>query len=223
MTLKASLIGLFLTCTAGAASAAPLAPPADFKIDPQWTRASPDGQTTIEQYAKINPDGDYTWQFWARRADAQALLEPEQPDYPAGFRFTSDSKWVVRMQKTGSGEQSLYLYRLDPQGFVSATAKPFDEMAWDYLWSRPESRKVKRPEYHISAGLLKGTEENYRWMGVHWPDNRYLVVGLWGEVDGNPGQVATVHGWQCRYDLQTGKFDVPREFLKQNAKALVPQ
>ncbi len=151
------------------------------------------------------------------------LLEPEQPDYPAGFRFTNDSKWVVRMQKTGSGEQSLYLYRLGPHGFESATAKPFDDMAWAYFWSRPESRKVRKPEYHITANLLKGTEENYRWTGVNWPDSRYLVIALSGEVDGHPGQILSVHDWRCRYDLQTGKFDVPREFRTNNARAVVPK
>ncbi len=223
MRLKASLIGLLLACAAGAASAQPAGPPADYKIDPQWTEKSPDGATTIEQYAKVNPDGDYSWQFWARRADTSALLEPEQPDYPAGFRFTNDSKWLVRMQKTGSGEQGLYLYRLGPHGFESATAKPFDEMAWDYFWSRPESRKVRKPEYHITANLLKGTEENYRWTGVRWPDSRYLVIALTGEADGNPGQISTVHDWRCRYDLQAGKFDVPPEFRKHNARAVVPE
>ncbi len=28
------------------------------------------------------------------------------------FVFTNDLKWIVRMQKDGSGEQTLYLYRL---------------------------------------------------------------------------------------------------------------
>jgi hypothetical protein len=32
-----------------------------------------------------------------------------------------------------------------------------------------------------------------------------------------------VNGWRCRYDLQTGKFDVPPLFSNDNAKAIVPQ
>jgi hypothetical protein len=28
--------------------------------------------------------------------------------------------------------------------------------------------------------------------------------------------------WRCRYDLQTGKFDVPPLFSDDNAKALTP-
>jgi hypothetical protein len=41
----------------------------------------------------------------------------------------------------------------------------------------------KDPEYHISADLLKGTGENYRWLGVDWPENRYLLIGLSGDAD----------------------------------------
>jgi hypothetical protein len=36
-------------------------------------------------------------------------------------------------------------------------------------------------------------------------------------------QTAVVHGWRCRYDLQTGKFDVPALLSGDNAKAVLPQ
>ena len=131
------------------------------------------------------------------------------------------------MQKTGSGEATLYLYRLTPQGFVAATGKPLADLAWAYFKTRPEWRRIrKEPEYHISAGLLKGTEENYRWLGVDWPQNRYLLIGLSGDADvkgRKPMQTGVVNGWRCRYDLETGKFDVPPLFSNDNAKAVVPE
>jgi hypothetical protein len=199
-------------------------PTADYKIDPKHTSTSPDGKTTIEQYAKISADGDYTWQFWARRQAKLTMLPPEQPDYAAGFRFTNDSQWLVRTQKTGSGEASLYLYRLTQQGFLAATSKPLDELAWAYFKSLPDSRWVAMPDFHIAAGLLKGTNENYRWMGVTWPDSRYLVISLSGDVSPNDhhGQIRSIRGWYCRYDLQKGTFDVPPEFAANNAKATAP-
>jgi hypothetical protein len=228
MSLKAFLQVLFLACAIGSASAATAAgPSAEFKINEEHTFRSPDGATTVEQYFKTDKDDNYIWQFWARRSDSMTLLGPEQEDYSAGFRFTADSHWLVRMQKTGSGEASLYLYKLGPQGFVAATRKPLSDLAWGYLKTRPEWRKVKKnPEYHISANLLKGTEENYRSLGVDWPENRYLIITLWGDADikgRKHEQTDVVHDWRCRYDLQKGTFDVPAEFVKGNAEALVPQ
>jgi len=224
MSPKAFLFGLVLACAIGPAVAAE--PAVDYKMEAEDTAKSPDGATVIEQYRK-QTDDDVSWQFWIRRDGTMSLLNAEPAGYAAGFRFTNDSKWLVRMQKTGSGESTLYLYRQGPQGFVPATKKPLGDLAWAYFKSRPEWRKVKKdPEYHISAGLLKGTEENYRWLGVDWPENRYLLIDLSGDADvkgRKPMQTGVVNDWLCRYDLQTGKFDVPPLFSKDNAKALVPQ
>jgi len=188
MKVRTSLIGLLVVCgigvcNIGTAAAQPAGPPAGYNIEEKYTEKSPDGAIAIEQYVNKDTD-DWKWQFWARHQGKLTLLKPKQPDYPAGFRFTNDSRWLVRMQKTGSGESTLYLYRLGPQGFVSATKKPLADLAWAYFKSRPEWREVKKdPEYHISANLLKGTQENYRWLGVDWPESRYLLIGLSGDAD----------------------------------------
>jgi hypothetical protein len=221
----AVFLGLVLSSqTVWLAPARAQQPAAGYKIHADLTMRSPDGKTTVEQYAKDDPGGGYLWQFRARHGDQQTLLAPGDADYPAGFRFTANSRWLVRMQKTGSGESTLYLYRLDAPGFVAATAKPLGDLAWDYFASRPETKKIGLPDYHIVAGLMKGTDENYRWMGVTWPDSRYLVLYLSGEVEraGPQKPTPTIYGWQCRYDLHTGQFDVPAEFAANNAKALAP-
>ena len=225
-------LALIATCAFAAAPARASGPSADYQLEdnPETSCGcgkSPDGQTVIEQYHKEDKDGwGWRWQFWARRGETQTLLNTdEDADYPAYFRYTNDSRWVVRMQKTGSGEASLYLYKLTDKGFVSATKKPLGDLAWAYFKSRPESRKARTPDFHISAGLVEGTEQNYRSLGVNWPENRYLVIGLWGEVEPNEHhhQLLTVRGWHVRYDLETGKFDVPDEFREGNAKALDPK
>lgn len=215
-------IALLFAAALGAATAQTAGPPEGYKLDPEFTSTSPDGATTIEQYAKNDPTNGYSWQFWIRRADKLTLLDPEPADYPAGFRFTNDSRWLARTQKTGSGEASLYLYRLAPEGFVAATAKPLGDLAWAYFYSVPDARKVMKPDFHISAGLVKGLDDNYRSLGEHWPDNRYLVITLWGEVEPNlrHGQILAVRGWRCRYDLEKGTFDVPASFARNNAKAI---
>jgi hypothetical protein len=212
-------IGVLLACGLPAISARAAGPSADYKISEQHTAKSPDGATTIEEYFTINKDGDYIWQFWARRSDSMTEFESEQEFYPADFRFTHDSRWAVRMQKTGSGEQSLFLYKLGPQGFAAATPKPLSDLAWNYFFSRPENRKIKRPEFHIDAGLLKGTDDNYSWLAQNWPDSRYLLITLSGEH----GVSRTIRGWRCRYDLEQGRFDVPAIFARDNAKAIAPE
>jgi hypothetical protein len=227
-----SWIGLIVACCIGISSAAadaaqPTAPPAGYQIVEKWTQTSPDGTTAIEQYVNKDADDDWKWQFWVRKHGALALLDPEPAGYPADFIFTKDMKWIIRVQKQGSGEATLYLYRLTPQGYVAASKKPLGDLAWDYMKTRPEWRKiVKAPEYHESVYPLDGLEDNYRGLGVDWPANRYLLLTLSGEADvkgRKREQTGVVNGWRCRYDLETGKFDVPAMFSRGNAKAVVPQ
>ena len=113
---KVSLIGFMIAWAAGAA-AQTAGPPADYKIDTRFTATSPDGATTIEQYAKDDPDNGYSWQIWVRRQGALSLLDAKPADYAAGFRFTNDSQWVVRMEKTGAGYADLYRVSFRSVGF----------------------------------------------------------------------------------------------------------
>ncbi len=217
-------LGLALALTLATSPAlAASGPPPGFVLTDNADLAftSPDGATKIEQYMKDSEDlFGVKWQVWARRGDQITELKPEQ-GYGAGFRFTSDSQWLVRMQKTGSGEQDLFLYHFENGAFANATKKSLSDLAWDYFHSRPDTGKMKL-DYHISANLMKGTEDGYRWLGVDWPNNRYLLISLSGEMDKHPKNVAVkgLADWRCRYDLKTGKFDVPIMFAKQNAEAL---
>lgn len=218
---RAPWLALALTLAASGALAGS-GPPPGFTLsdDADLGFTSPDGATKLEQYMKDGGDFDVKWQVWARRGEQMTELKPEQ-GYPAGFRFTNDSQWLVRMQKTGSGEQDLYLYRVEKGAFVNATGKSLSDLAWAYFHSRPDTKKMKL-DYHITANLAKGTEEAYRWLGVNWPDNRYLVISLSGAMDKHPKNVMVkgLGDWRCRYDLKTGTFDVPAVFAKSNAEAL---
>ncbi|UWU69414.1 hypothetical protein [Bradyrhizobium sp. NC92] len=214
-------LALALTLAASPAFAASVPPPGYILTDDaDLAFTSPDGATRLEQYMKEGEDFDIKWQVWARRGEEMRELKPEQ-GYPAGFRFTADSQWLVRMQKTGSGEQDLFLYHVENGAFVNATKTSLSDLAWAYFHSRPDTRKMKL-DYHISANLMKGTEDGYRWLGVDWPNNRYLLISLSGEMDKHPKNVAVkgLADWKCRYDLKTGKFDVPAMFAKGNAEAL---
>src|SRR5258706_14427245 len=157
---RTSWIGLFVACSigvcSGAAAAQPAAPRAGYKIEEKYTKKSPDGAITIEQYLNKNTD-DWKWQFWARRQGAFTLLDPGPAGYPADFIFTNDLKWIVRVQKIGSGTSTLHLYRLTTQGHLRASKKTLRDLAWDYLKTRAHRRKLgKAPEDYTSAVLLDG-------------------------------------------------------------------
>lgn len=226
---RAFWIGVVVACGVGLcdgpAAAQSAGPPAPYAREEQFSRASPDGTITVEQYVDKTHD-DWTWQFWVRRNGVQTRLAAEPAGYPAKFIFTDDLKWIIRAQKLGSGTATLHLYRLTPRGYVRATRTPLGELAWRYMKSRPDWKKLlKAPEYHDSVHLLTRRKDADREPGAVWSADRYLVIVLSGDADVEGRkhlQTTVVNGWRCRYDLQTGRFDVPAVFAEGNAKAIVP-
>ncbi|VIO73912.1 hypothetical protein [Bradyrhizobium ivorense] len=189
---------------------------------------SPDGKLRVEQYARDMGDDGMLFQFWTfdrARKNAFPLNEGETTDQ-AGFRFSPDSQWLVRMQKIGSGTQTLHLYyKHSGDRFAAATDKPLGDAAWDYFFTQPAAKVVRydpQDPYsldHMQAGLIKGLEDNYAWLGQHWPDSRYLVIGLSFDIQGEDTPFPWVEDWRCLYDLKTGTFSVPEAFAEHNAKA----
>jgi hypothetical protein len=199
--------------------------PTDFTVDPEFTVNAPGGVSSVEQhFARTHPEQRLIWQSWGRRGNTLTLLAPEQLDFTAEFHFTSNAQWIARIQKTGAATSIVYLYRWTAKGYVAAVKTPLSELAWSYFSRHPDSRKLPKPNLHLRADVDDGAEDNYRALGVDWPDSRYLVISLAGEVaaDAKHGELRVMRGWRCRYDLRTGKFDVPPEFAEENAKAVAP-
>ena len=207
-------------------------PPAGFKRVSDGTFISPDKTMRVEQYAKKQEDGGSIYQFWTfdRNHRHGYLLNPDEGEdptgYAAGFRFSADSQWLVRMQKLGSGSQTLFLYRRNGHVFSPATAKPLGDLAWDYFFTTPTAQGMHRdPENpygldHAFVALVKGMETNYAWLGMHWPDSRYVVISLSFDMQGEEVKAPLIEDWYCVYDLRTGSFSVPAEFAARNAKAI---
>ncbi|GKQ51219.1 hypothetical protein [Bradyrhizobium sp. Ce-3] len=195
------------------------------------TFTSPDGEIRLKQYARDMGDDGLLFQFWTfdRAGKHGALLnQGETTDaagYQAGFRFSPDSRWLVRMQKIGSGTHTLHLYKRAGDRFVPATEKPLGEAAWDFFYTQPPAAGVRRdPDDpytldHMQVGLIKGLEDNYAWLDQHWPDSRYLVIGLSFDIQGEETPFPWVEDWRCVYDLKTGTFSVPASFAEHNQKA----
>ncbi|MGY3547304.1 hypothetical protein ACVWZ4_002688 [Bradyrhizobium sp. USDA 4472] len=76
--------------------------------------------------------------------------------------------------------------------------------------------------FRAAAGSPGGHGRRLSQTRLDWPNNRYLLISLGGQYDEHPNNTVMkgLGGWQCRYDLQTGKFDVPGIFAKDNADAL---
>jgi hypothetical protein len=229
------LLSLLALATAASASARAEGPGPKFKRltdDPNDPMTSPDHQTRIEQYSRDFGNEGYAYQFWTFDRDhhhAFLLNKGEERGlaaYPAGFRFTPDSQWLVRMQKLGAGSMTLLLYQRNGNRFTSATRKPLGDLAWDYFFTQPASKSMVRDPKdpysldHAVAVLVKGLEENYAWLGEHWPDSRYLVLSLSFDIQGQDKPTPWIEGWRCVYDLKTGNFSIPGDFAEKNAKAI---
>jgi hypothetical protein len=128
----------------------PTAPGAGFKRHAEDTFISPDKKVRVEQYSKDLKDWRALYQFWTFDRDRRHgfLLNPGEDDdvagYAAGFRFSPDSQWLVRMQKLGAGYQTLFLYRRNGYQFSPATTKPLGDLAWDFFFPTPESKGMHR-------------------------------------------------------------------------------
>lgn len=230
-TLRGAGILLWL-CIATVAPARADGPGAGFKLKADGTFISPDKTMRVEQYAKAQEDERLLFQFWTFDRDHRHafLLNPGENDelagYQAGFRFSPNSQWLVRMQKQGAGYQTLFLYRRNGYQFSPATTKPLGDLAWDYFFTTPTSKGMHRDPKdpysldHAFAGLIKGMEENYAWMGHHWPDSRYIVIGLSFDMQGDEEKTPWIEDWHCVYDTKTGEFSVPPDFADDNAKAV---
>ena len=200
--------------------------------DDDDTFTSPDGQIVIEQYSRKKGEYDHVYEFWAFDAKHEhgVLLNPGEgldvAGYPAGFRFSPNSQWVVRMQKIGSGTQTMFLYRRNGLDFAAGTPKPLGEMAWNYFYSQPISRKIRRKPQdrhslnHAQVNLLQGVDDNYASEGRKWPDSRYLILSLSFDAQGEDHKLPWIEDWQCVFDTKTDKFSIPPDLAKNNAETI---
>jgi len=200
--------------------------------DADHTFTSPDGQVRVEQYSRKKDEYDLVYQFWTfdqKHLHGALLNRNEDTDlagYPAGFRFSRNSQWLVRMQKLGAGYHTLFLYRRTGDQFSTATPKPLGDMAWDYFFSQPVSRKMHRKSSdrdslnHLQVHLVQGMDDNYAGMGKHWPDSRYIVLALSFDSQGEDKPLPWIEDWRCLFDTKTGQFSIPSDFAGHNAKAV---
>ncbi|QIF00393.1 polysaccharide biosynthesis/export family protein [Roseimicrobium sp. ORNL1] len=128
-------LALLSTCTLLVVSGS-VAQDASLVKVPNYTSASPTGRFLIEQYHTTTGD-IWDWEFWiSRKGGGSAVkLQTGKRDpamYGALFSFHPSEKWLIRVQKTGSGDSVAVLYRITKEGAVvkDGPGEAFDELAW---------------------------------------------------------------------------------------------
>ena len=126
-------------------------PTGRFTITQRWVR--PD---YIASNTDCN-DSDCGWEAVMRFADtskAEATLagHPEWYSWPAAYHISPDKHWIIRDQKTGSGENALFLYRITPDGQVWRLAEPIDDAVFAPLLT--PLHRTREDYYHLEVVLV---------------------------------------------------------------------
>jgi hypothetical protein len=103
---------------------------------PGYTSVSPTGRFRIEQY-HTNTGDILDWEFWISDKGGGSAVKLQTGDrdpavYGASFSFHPSENWLIRTQKTGSGDSVAVLYRITKEEAVvkDGPGHTFDELAW---------------------------------------------------------------------------------------------
>jgi hypothetical protein len=149
--MRASLL-LFTIC--GIASAADRGPG-------EYIDKAPSGKYTIVQryIEPKDPQDNQDFGAWEAtlhfsdksKPDATLAAEPDRYLWPADYRISPDEQWILRFQKTGSGENSALLYHVDSNGQVWRLEQHIDDLALAVATAQTHLNRTDY--YHIEAGL----------------------------------------------------------------------
>lgn len=152
-TTRASLFVMAIYATAIAASD---------RGPGQYVEKSPSGRYNIVQRytepkdAQDNQDLG-AWEavlHFADRSKPDATLATDSDRYlwPADYLISPDEQWILRLQKTGSGENSALLYHVNANGQVWRLEQRLDELA--FAVATVGSHLSRSDYYHISVALV---------------------------------------------------------------------
>jgi hypothetical protein len=102
---------------------------------------------------------------FSKKAIPDVILGEPEPNlyaWPALFYISPDDKWVLQIQKTGSGDNTAFLFHVEPNGRVWRMEEPVYDLAYSYITQH--SRANKTAMYHtglefgswdLKAGFLR--------------------------------------------------------------------
>ena len=120
---------------------------------------APSGSYLIEQRYIEEQSGEDVghWEAILRfsdrsKPDATLAADPDRYLWPATYLISPDEKWILRLQKTGSGENCALLYRVDLNGSVWRLEQHLDDLA--FVVSTAGSRFSRSDFYHVTLTLV---------------------------------------------------------------------
>lgn len=91
-------------------------------------------------------------------ARPDVVLEGEIP-WPGVFYIAPDDRWILRIQKTGSGDNTSYVYFLEKNGSVWRMEQPLGEMGFDFLRHQPKG--LPSDMYHSGIDFISWDMPNH--------------------------------------------------------------
>jgi hypothetical protein len=94
------------------------------------------------------------------KPDATLAADPDRYLWPADYLISPDEQWILRLQKTGSGENSALLYHVEASGQVWRLEQHLDDLA--FAVATAGTHLTRTDYYHIGIGLLSWDIESGR-------------------------------------------------------------
>jgi len=121
---------------------------------------SPSGSFTIVQ----RRDADWSTTVHFQRIRAPDIRFTDVYPWPALFYIAPDDHWMLQVQKSGSGDNISFLFRIDPEGRLWRMEPGLMELAWAFV-ERTQSlyrsdlyhTGIEFRSWDLSAGLLHFT------------------------------------------------------------------
>jgi hypothetical protein len=108
------------------------APSGGFTITQRWVR--PDWIATNTDCSDADCGWEASLQFVDKSKPKVTLAaHPEWYSWPADYHISPDEEWIIRDQKTGSGENALFLYHIERDGRVWRLSQHLDDLVWSAL------------------------------------------------------------------------------------------
>jgi hypothetical protein len=119
--------------------------------------ASPKGAFKIVQHYD-EKEGWSEMLHFADKSQPDVTLEGEI-SWPGNYYIAPDGRWILRIQKTGSGDNTSYIYFLENNGSVWRMEQPLGDMGFDFLRHQPKG--LPTGMYHSGIEFISWDMPNH--------------------------------------------------------------